>query len=236
MGNQVHLLINTQYLKELSNLSNLDDKILRVEATVHVKGGNPNILQLPERVIEGENIIQTSPIIYDIKELGLEESSKIKIKVTLQKKYPENDQKEAQIISSRELRIHLKKYGLRPYSYETIAFVRDSFDKNWEPAPGVSATVGQTFFMQKRTRGFWKIGGKIWNTIDPRFGLNLTLLDYDDDKNIEFGIGWVVSIFKGGIYFGNGWNISTNRRHIRYAFFGISLTAIAEKIKGQFSE
>jgi len=229
-GNQVHLIINTQYLKQLSDITN---KILKIEATVHIKGGHPDILQLPERVIKMDEIFNThtSPIIYDMEELGLDEGNKIKIKVTLHE-----DQNEEQVKSSRELRLYIKKYGLRPYTYETISFVRDSFDKNWEPAPGASVTLGYTFFTWKRTPRFWKLCGKIWNAVDPRFGINLTLLDYDEDKNIEFGVGWVISILKGGIYFGSGWNISTNRRHIKYAFFGISLTAIAEKIKGQLSE
>ncbi len=75
--------------------------------------------------------------------------------------------------------------------------------------------------------------GKILNAVKPRVGIHLTLLDFNEDKNMEFGLGWVVSIGKGGIYFGQGWNISTERRKIKYAFFGISLTQIAAKIKGQ---
>lgn len=232
-GNRVHLIINDQYLNLLSNI---ESKKLTINTKVQPKGGQPEILHLPERNFTGSEMLSANHIIYDIEDLGFGEGYKVKIMITLRHKdqYQDKNINEWKIISSKELVLNIKKFGLRSYSFDTVSFVRDSFGRNWKPAPGASVTIGFTFFTLGRTNR-WSLAklAKIWNAIDPRIGINITLLDFDEDKNMEYGLGPVISILKGGIYIGTGWNLSTKRNKNRYVFFGISITQIAKKIMGE---
>ena len=227
-GNRVYIIINDQYLSLFSNPDNPDylgKHRLVIDVKVHPEGGVPESLHAPGRSFAGLEMLSSGPIIYDIEDLGLMEGCKVKITIALQK--------EQEILSSKELFLKIKTFGITAYGYDTASFVRDSFGKNWKPAPGASVALGFTFFTWKKTNRLAKNFAALWNAVDPRIGLNLTLLDFDEDKNMEYGLGPELSIFKGGISFGTGWNISTKRTKNRYVFIGISFTQILKKIKGE---
>jgi hypothetical protein len=236
--NQIHLKIYTQYLDFISenDQNYFDNKKLEINVVSQWLGEKHKVWnQEPVYLNKGE-IKRSSPIIYDMEDLKLDEEDRIKVIVSLQKKENQGGNEEWRTISTREMRLHMKRSGLRSYSRETIAFVRDSFGKNWKPQPGASSTIGLTFFISQQTRGFKKVLYSSWNMIDPSIGLNLTLLDFDQDRSMEYGLGPVFSILGGAIYFGVGWNLTTHRSKNRYTFFGVSLTGIAEKIEGEFNK
>lgn len=53
---------------------------------------------------------------------------------------------------------------------------------------------------------------------------------------MEYGLGPVISVLGGTIYFGIGWNLTTRRSKNRYTFFGVNLSGIAEKIEDDFKK
>jgi hypothetical protein len=57
-----------------------------------------------------------------------------------------------------------------------------------------------------------------------------------EDKKLEFGLGPVLSLFKGSFYMGVGWNVSTSRQKNQYALFGISISEITTILKGNISK
>jgi len=236
--NQLHLKIYTQYLTLISRDNSDYFKNLRLEINVISQWlGEKNKTWIQEPVyLYGKEIKRSSPIIYDMEDLRLDEEDRIKVIVSLQEKENPSENEEWRTNSTREMRLHMKRSGLRSYSRETIAFVRDSFGKNWKPQPGASSTIGLTFFISQQTQGWRKAFYSTWNTIDLGLGINLTLLDFDQDRSMEYGLGPVISILGGAIYFGVGWNLTTRRSKNRYTFFGVSLTGIAEKIEGEFKK
>lgn len=230
------LTIDAGYLKE--NKICRENKRIRIVTSYELKKRSTEKLSSSEKIIPGTNFLSDNSVIYYIEDLGLQDGDKFKIEVFLEEedKKENNANKGWRKVSSGEIKLKIRKYGFRIHTHETIAFVRDSFGKNWEPRPGTSATLGFTFYLHRKTRGFSRFTGKIFNGIAPRVGINLTLLDTDEDENLEIGMGPVLSIFKGTFYLGIGWNLSTSRKKNRYAFFGISITEIANKIKGLISK
>jgi hypothetical protein len=134
------------------------------------------------------------------------------------------------------IKFRIIKSGLNIEPSDTVAFVRDSFSKNWKLQPGTSVTFRYKFYMDKNTKPFWRFLGKTWNFIDPGLGVNMTLLDFDEDKKLEIGLGPVLSIFKGVFYIGVGWNFSTSRSKNRYAIFGISIIEVTTFLKNIISK
>ena len=117
-------------------------------------------------------------MIYYLNDLGLQEDDKVKIEVSLEKQNHED----WNTISSDTIKLKLKRRGVKIYTRETLAFVRDSFKRSRTPQPGTSFTFGYTFYITRKTPGFFRWWKKLFNGIEPRIGVNLTLLDFDEDE------------------------------------------------------
>jgi len=232
LGSRVNIVFNDQYLRLLPDIHK--NRIV-ITAKVHPAGGQPESLHLPEKTLTGNEMLFASPITYDMGELGLVEGCKVKIGVTFQKKdqYLEEKGLEWKGVSSKDIFLELGQFGILAYGHDTLSFVRDSFGKNWKPAPGASVALGYNFFTWKGTNRLIRGVAAIWNTLDPRIGINVTLLDFDEDKTMEYGLGPEISFLKGGINLGTGWNLSTKRTKNRYVFIGISFTQILKIIRGE---
>jgi hypothetical protein len=232
MKNQFKLIIDREFLQQQG--IDLNNKRVKIVTSYEIEKRATEKLRSADKIIAGKDILLNNSMIYYLEDLGLQEDDKIKIEIFLEQEKGKN-YNEWQNLSSAVIKLRLKKCGIKIYVRETLAFVRDSFKRSWSPQPGTSFTFGYTFYITKKTPGFFKWWGKLFNGIEPRIGVNLTLLDFNEDENLEFGLGPVFSIFKGTFYLGIGWNLSTSRSKDRYAYFGISVTEIANLIKGVIS-
>lgn len=230
--NQLKLTIDVDYLK--TQALDLSNKRLRVESAYEFQNRSTEELKIPPILFEGSRILSCDPVVYYIEDLGLQEGDKFKIMIAFEEKEGNGDAWKT--LSQDEVKFRLKKVGLKFYTHETLAFVRDSFSRNWKPQPGTSFTFGFTPYITGRTRGLSRLAGRAWNFFDPRFGINLSLLDFDQDTNLEIGLGPVMALLKGTIYIGVGWNCTTSRRKNQYAFFGISLTEMTSILKSIISK
>lgn len=234
---QFQLLIDGEYLAQLN--VDLKDKRIKIATSYEIQQRETKDIKSVDKIIAGEALLTNNSVIYYLEDLGLKKNDKIKIEISFEKKNSEDEGEENnggwEIISTENIKLRLRKFGLKIHTRETLAFVRDSFKKSWTPQPGTSFTFGYTFYTTKETPGLFRWWKRLFNGFEPRIGVNLTLLDFDEDENLEFGLGPVLSIFKGTFYIGIGWNLSTSRSKDRYAYFGISVTEIANLIKGVIS-
>lgn len=228
--NQLQIIIDTDYL-QTQDIA-VHNKRLKIEPSYEFDRKTTEQLKVSEILFDGDRILSNDPVIFYIEDLGLQEGDKLKIKVSFEAK----DSADRIILSANEIKFKIKRVGLKMHTSETLAFVRDSFSKNWKPQPGTSITFGFTSYVTKQTPGIFKFTGRAWNFIDPRLGINLSLLDFDDDKNLEIGLGPVVSVMKGAFYFGVGWNFTTSRSKNQYAFFGMSITEVTTILKSIISK
>jgi len=225
--NQLKVIIDAGYLK--SQAVDLSNKRLRVESAYEFQNRSTEELKIPPILFAGQRILSCDPVVYYIEDLGLQEGDKLKIMIAFEEKEENSD--DWKTLSQDEVKFRLKKVGLKFYTHETLAFFRDSFSRNWKPQPGTSFTFGFTPYVTGRTRGLSRLVGRAWNFFDPRFGINLSLLDFDQDTSLEIGLGPVMALLKGTVYIGVGWNCTTSRRKNQYAFFGISLTEVTAILK-----
>jgi hypothetical protein len=230
INHQFKLLIDGEYLN--NQAIDLSNKRIKISTSYEIQKRETKELKSADKFIVGETILANNSVIYYLEDEGLQEGDKIKIEVS----FEEKNNEDWDTLGSDVIKLRIKRCGIKIYTRETLAFVRDSFKKSWSPQPGTSFTFGYTFYITKKTPGFFKWWKKLFNGIEPRIGVNLTLLDFDEDENLEFGLGPVFSIFKGTFYLGVGWNLSTTRSKDRYAYFGISVTEIANLIKGVISK
>jgi hypothetical protein len=236
-SNQLKLLIDVGYL--YSPQIYMDDKRIKIATSYDfVKRASDEFKGSLLLLDDKEKIYANSSIVYYIEDIGLVAGDKFKIEVSIEVKEDTKagGEEKWKELSTNIIKFKIRRGGFRVHTHETLAFVRDSFSKSWEPHPGTSLTLGYTAYFTDRTGGFFKCIGKAWNLVGPRVGINLTLLDFDKDKNVEIGLGPVVSVLKGALYAGVGWNLSTSKAKDRYAFFGISLTEITTIIKGVISK
>jgi hypothetical protein len=91
-------------------------------------------------------------------------------------------------------------------------------ENNFKPAAGTSFLVKFT----SRNR--------LWNFIDPSFGVNGSFLDFRADKDFEIGVGPVVSVFNGIIQVSAGWNLHVTKDRF-YWSLGLGFLDIAGKLK-----
>jgi hypothetical protein len=230
MKSQLQIIIDVDYLEKWA--IEVNDKRIKIESSYELDRKISEELKVSEIVFKGERIGSNDPVVYYIEESGLQDDDKLKIKVSFEKKENEG----WKVLSANEMKFRIRRAGLKMHSSDTLAFVRDSFSKNWKPQPGTSVTFGFTFYMTKKTPGIARFIGRTWNLLDPRFGVNVTLLDFDEDKNLEIGLGPVFSVMKGAFYIGVGWNFTTSRNKNQYAFFGMSIKEVAKKLKGIISK
>jgi hypothetical protein len=230
INHQFKLLIDGEYLN--NQAIDLDNKRIKITTSYEIKKRKTEEIKSADKIIAGKTILGNNTVIYYLEDLGLQEDDKIKIEAS----FEEKNNEDWETLGSDAIKLRLKRCGIKIHTSETLAFVRDSFKKSWSPQPGTSFTLGYTFYITKKTPGFFRWWGKLFNGLEPRIGVNLTLLDFNEDDNLEFGLGPVFSIMKGTFYIGVGWNLSTTRRSDRYAFFGISVTEIANLIKGVISK
>ncbi len=225
--NQLMIDIDEGYF--VDQAIDVGNKRVRIIPSFEIAHRKTEDLKAAEVVFEAGRILTGDPLVFYIEDLGLQEGDKLMVRVLLEEKSA--DSKEWTTLSSNEMKFRIKKVGFKVHTNETVAFVRDSFSKNWNPQPGTSVTFGYTAYMTRKTPGLLRFFGKTWNLLDPRIGVNLTLLDFDKDKNMEIGLGPVISVMKGAFYFGVGWNFTTSRSKNQYAFFGISILEISEALR-----
>lgn len=227
---QLQIIIDVDYLK--NQAVEVGDKRLKIEPSYEFDRKTTETLKVSGVVFAGDRIMSNDPVIYYIEDSGLQVNDKLKITVSFEKREGED----WDILSANEMKFRVRRAGFKMHSTETLAFVRDSFSKNWKPQPGTSITFGFAAYMTKTTPGIVRFIGRTWNLLDPRLGVNLTLLDFDDDTNLEIGLGPVFSLMKGAFYMGVGWNFTTSRSKNQYAFFGMSITEVTAMLKGIISK
>lgn len=228
--NQLKIVIDDNYLEEKA--VDVTGKRIKIEPSYEFNERTTEELNVSITIFAGERILANDPVVYYIEDLGLQEGDKLKISVSFEAKEANG----WKILSANEIKFKIKRVGFKMHTTETLAFVRDSFSKSWRPQPGISITFGFTSYVTKKTPGVFKFMNKTWNLLDPRIGVNLTLLDFDEDKNLEIGLGTVVSVLKGAFYIGVGWNFTTSRSKNQYAFFGMSITEVTAILKSIISD
>jgi hypothetical protein len=225
MKNQLKIIIDTAYLETAG--IDVKNKRIKIAPAYELNKRTIEELKTAEVVFIGNRILANDPIVYYIDELGLQEDDKLKISVSFEEQTDDG----WIILSADAMKFRVKKVGLKMDTSETLAFVRDSFSRSWKPQPGTSVTFGFTPYITRKTNCIDRIIGKTWKFFDPRIGVNLTLLDFDADKNLEIGLGPVLSFLKGTFYIGVGWNFSTSRNKNQYALFGMSISEITTTLK-----
>lgn len=68
-------------------------------------------------------------------------------------------------------------------------------------------------------------GEKLWNWLDPGFGVHIASLDQIEDQATELGIGLNASIWGGFLQGGVGYNLNASKDHVYY-YFGIDLLKV----------
>ena len=75
---------------------------------------------------------------------------------------------------------------------------------------------------------------KVWNFIEPSFGLNVSYLDFSTEKDVEIGTGLQLGLFRNKIFFGYGINlhmISPKKQAPTYFYIGFSFAHISDLFK-----
>lgn len=87
---------------------------------------------------------------------------------------------------------------------------------DYKPAPGTS------FVWEVKTRKKW------WNSLDFRFGVNGSFVDFRSDKDFEVGVGPVVSFANGLVQLTYGWNLHAGGQP--YWALGLGFLDIKERV------
>jgi len=127
---------------------------------------------------------------------------------------------------SSKWELELSDIGLYTKQEATLLLVKrrgdavgdKDIENNFKPAPGSS------FLFKWKSRNNW------WNIIDPAIGVNGAFLDFRSDKDLEVGLGIVISLFNGILQFNYGWNLNVKDNR-RYWAIGIGFLDISGKIK-----
>lgn len=91
-------------------------------------------------------------------------------------------------------------------------------ESDFKPAAGVS-------FLFKYTAR-----SRILNSIDPGIGVNASFVDFRKDKDLELGVGPVLSLFDRAFHFNLGWNLMVDSKHF-YWSIGIGFLGVSDKVK-----
>jgi hypothetical protein len=86
----------------------------------------------------------------------------------------------------------------------------------------VAVSLEWHYFSREKPRGFW-------NGLDPGVGLHAASLNQDPDESAEFGAGVNVSLFKGLLRFGYGYNLSVKQDH-QYYWVGFGLFSLLNQL------
>jgi len=127
---------------------------------------------------------------------------------------------------SAKWELELSDIGLYTKQEATLLLVKrcvdakgeNDLENNFKPAPGSS-------FLFK-----WKSRNKWWNFIDPAIGVSGSFLDFRSDKDLEVGLGFVISLFNGIIQINYGWNLNVKDNR-QYWSVGVGFLDITGKIK-----
>ncbi len=162
-----------------------------------------------------EKGLESFPPTIDLQQLGLGDGARVDIHVTDQ---------DSGILRRREAVAYVRNTGLDLKYSDTFLFVRSALSRSWSLAEGAQAAVGWHF---DGTNGF----ERVWNALDPHVGLALALLDFQEDKTTEYGLGVAATFLSGTVVVGYGWNLSADVRSTQYAFFGFSIVKLGDLLK-----
>ena len=98
----------------------------------------------------------------------------------------------------------------------TAAGSNNEAPSDYKPAPGTS------FVWEVKTRKEW------WNSLDFRFGVNGSFVDFRSDKDFEVGVGPVVSFANGLVQLTYGWNLHAGGQP--YWALGLGFLDIKERV------
>ena len=121
--------------------------------------------------------------------------------VILEAVISEGEQKSDRILGRGFRKIRLQQTGLRGEIRGALIFSNPRkstlADQAWEP----TAAVGYMLHFGRKSGRFWN------EVLDPGIGVAMTVLDYQDEDDFEFGLAANISIFRSLLWVGYGRNI-----------------------------
>ena len=157
--------------------------------------------------------------------------------------------------------IRVRQFGWKPAATDSILFVERRFvtqadqarmirKVRFRPAPGANLLVD---YYARGSRPFkdaldpplddlrYRLPAAgaahtLWRALSPGFGLNTSLLDFDDaDGRIQLGVGPIVTLFNNRVSVAYGWNIMARERR-QYWGLGFSFIQAGKDVAGFFNK
>lgn len=153
----------------------------------------------------------------------------------------------SQYISTNALRLPLAKFSVRKIGWHlelaesALLIHRIDEEKlgsdypispsNFKPTAGASMlwTYHNTFRIKEEAKLKGLIKTIKW--LEPSFGINVAYLDFRTDRDVEFGAGPVIGVFRNRMFFNAGYNFSVNGESPFYMGIGFSFLNIFQRIK-----
>lgn len=166
----------------------------------------------------------TRDIVLNLSNLALSEGDRLEIEAT--NYYRGSERSFVWDLHIRDMGIHfsqspslllVKGFGRATSESSGESGDTEELESNFKPAPGTSFLLS------------WKSRSRVWNTINPALGLNASFVDFRNDKDLEIGLGPVLSLLNGIVQVNVGWNLTVEEDRFFWAI-GLGFLDLANKV------
>ena len=140
------------------------------------------------------------------------------LRIELEVFHPASESRPRRVVARNRVVLRVGFVGLHSVVRGGLLFVDGrgsvSGDADWEPVPSIG------YFLHYRDDDF----GAFWNEVlDPGLGFTLSVLDFDDENDLEVGVAAGLTLFQDVLWVGYGRNLQADAD---YAYVGINPLAL----------